>query len=46
VSTLSKDTTLKTGISQAPFLITQQTPLVWSFKTKDLEGSFGQVFEE
>ena len=31
--------------SQVP-LITRQTPLVWSFKTKDLEGGLGQVFEE
>jgi hypothetical protein len=34
------------GDSQTPFLVTQQTPMVWSFKTKDLEGDLGQVFEE
>jgi hypothetical protein len=28
------------------FTIPQQTPLVWSFKIKDLKADSGQVFEE
>jgi hypothetical protein len=36
----------KAGVLGLGLLTRRQTPLVWSFKMKDLEGSSVQVFEE
>ena len=43
---LRKRAIRKLGFLRREFSIPRETPLVWSFKVKDLAGGSGQVFEE
>jgi hypothetical protein len=44
--TLEKRPSNTQGFKTQVYSSGNRTPLVWSLKTKDLEGGFGQIFEE